>query len=207
MLLASVHRAGTRRHLTEGQWCGIIGDSPANGWELGIRDQVLGIGIWSNSAVATPAPTVSIMPSLEYIEPRLLCHGVLLRLSSQYTVVSQAAVCAASRQELGIRDWGLGIRDKSGTALLPRRCRQHHAQQRQHRAERPSELLRQLRPEIVHCLIDRLETAIELLIERVDLAIEPVTKDGTRFLVNVIQETSRTIPLTVVVNWLAAVQK
>ena len=34
-----------------------------------------------------------------------------------------------------------------------------------------------------------------------------VTKDGRRFLVNVIQETSRTIPLMVVVNWPAAVQK
>ena len=34
-----------------------------------------------------------------------------------------------------------------------------------------------------------------------------VTKDGKRFLVNVVQEESRTIPLTVVVNWLAAVQK
>jgi len=34
-----------------------------------------------------------------------------------------------------------------------------------------------------------------------------VTKDGKRFLVNVIQETSRTIPLTVVVNWPAALQK
>jgi serine/threonine protein kinase len=34
-----------------------------------------------------------------------------------------------------------------------------------------------------------------------------VTKDGKRFLVNVIQETSRTTPLTVVVNWQASVQK
>jgi Tol biopolymer transport system component len=34
-----------------------------------------------------------------------------------------------------------------------------------------------------------------------------VTKDGRRFLVNVIQEQSTAIPLTVVVNWLAAVQR
>jgi Tol biopolymer transport system component len=34
-----------------------------------------------------------------------------------------------------------------------------------------------------------------------------VTKDGKRFLVNLVQRPSRTIPLTVVVNWLAAVQK
>jgi Tol biopolymer transport system component len=34
-----------------------------------------------------------------------------------------------------------------------------------------------------------------------------VTKDGKRFLVNVIEEASRTMPLTVVVNWVAAVQK
>jgi Tol biopolymer transport system component len=34
-----------------------------------------------------------------------------------------------------------------------------------------------------------------------------VAKDGQRFLVNVLQQQSRAIPLTVVVNWLAAVQK
>jgi Tol biopolymer transport system component len=34
-----------------------------------------------------------------------------------------------------------------------------------------------------------------------------VTKDGTRFLVNAAQQTSRVTPLTVVVNWLDAVQK
>ena len=34
-----------------------------------------------------------------------------------------------------------------------------------------------------------------------------VTKGGKRFLVNVIQEESQSIPLTVVFNWLAAVQK
>ena len=60
----------------------------------------------------------------------------------------------------------------------------NHAQQLPARAERPSELLRQLRAQIVHFSIDRLETAIEplldcletaieLLIERVDRAIEP----------------------------------
>jgi hypothetical protein len=43
--------------------------------------------------------------SLEHIDPRLLRHGVPLRLSSQYTVVSQAAVCAASRLGLRIGDW------------------------------------------------------------------------------------------------------
>ena len=34
-----------------------------------------------------------------------------------------------------------------------------------------------------------------------------VTKDGRRFLVNVVQEQSTATPLTVVVNWLAAAQK
>ena len=34
-----------------------------------------------------------------------------------------------------------------------------------------------------------------------------VTKDGQRFLVNTGQQRSSTVPLTVVVNWLAAVQK
>ena len=34
-----------------------------------------------------------------------------------------------------------------------------------------------------------------------------VTKDGQRFLVNVNQQQSKALPLTVVVNWLAAVQK
>jgi hypothetical protein len=33
------------------------------------------------------------------------------------------------------------------------------------------------------------------------------TKDGRRFLVNVVQQQPETIPLTVLVNWLAAVQK
>jgi hypothetical protein len=34
-----------------------------------------------------------------------------------------------------------------------------------------------------------------------------VTKDGTRFLVNLIQRQADPTPLTVVVNWLSAVQK
>ena len=34
-----------------------------------------------------------------------------------------------------------------------------------------------------------------------------VTKDGRRFLVNLVQEQSTAAPLTVVVNWLAAAQK
>jgi hypothetical protein len=34
-----------------------------------------------------------------------------------------------------------------------------------------------------------------------------VAKDGKRFLVNVVPQVSQTTPLTVVINWLASVQK
>jgi len=34
-----------------------------------------------------------------------------------------------------------------------------------------------------------------------------VTKDGQRFLVNAIHQPAATIPLTIVVNWLSAVQR